>query len=179
MNIKDIISNFDVYLAKRNLHLEGVVIGGAALNLLGIVSRFTRDCDILDPEIPKEIIEASVEFSAEQNKLGSQVAKNWLNNGPISLKSNLPSGWEKRLTPVHSGKAIALQCLGRPDLLKTKLYAYCDRQTDKDDCLALSPNQKELAECLEWVKIQDTNQSWPSHVEKQFNLLAKELGHGV
>ena len=54
---------FDQYLAERRLQFDAVVIGGAALNLLGVVSRLTKDCDILHPEIPKEIAEASRGFA--------------------------------------------------------------------------------------------------------------------
>jgi hypothetical protein len=42
---------------------DAVVISGAALNLLGVVSRLTKDCDILHPEIPNEIAEASRGFA--------------------------------------------------------------------------------------------------------------------
>lgn len=58
----DIMASFDRYLEARNLHFDAVVIGGAALNLLGVVSRPTKDCDILFPEIPKEIAKASQTF---------------------------------------------------------------------------------------------------------------------
>jgi hypothetical protein len=37
-----IIAAFDRYLAARNLRLEAVVIGGAALHLLGVVSDVAR-----------------------------------------------------------------------------------------------------------------------------------------
>jgi hypothetical protein len=55
----EILAAFDRYLATRNLRLEAVVIGGAALNLLGVVSRPTKDCDILLPPLPAAIVEAS------------------------------------------------------------------------------------------------------------------------
>jgi len=52
MDIYELLVWFDQYLAKRRLQFEAVAIGGAALNLLGVVSRLTKDCDILYPEIP-------------------------------------------------------------------------------------------------------------------------------
>jgi hypothetical protein len=60
---KSILLAFDQYLAERRLQFDAVVIGGAALNLLGVVSRLTKDCDILYPEIPNEIAEASRGFA--------------------------------------------------------------------------------------------------------------------
>lgn len=62
---RDIIAAFDAYLEARGLHLKAVVIGGAALNLLGVVSRLTKDCDILFPEISEEIAKAAQIFARE------------------------------------------------------------------------------------------------------------------
>jgi hypothetical protein len=38
-----ILLSFDQYLTERRLQFDAVVIGGAALNLLGVVSRLTKD----------------------------------------------------------------------------------------------------------------------------------------
>jgi hypothetical protein len=51
----DTIEAFDLFLRDRGLRFDAVVIGGAALSLLGVVSRPTKDIDILVPEIPQEI----------------------------------------------------------------------------------------------------------------------------
>jgi hypothetical protein len=56
---------FDGFLAERRLRLEAVVIGGTALNLLGVIDRATRDCDILHPPLPSEVVAASMAFAAE------------------------------------------------------------------------------------------------------------------
>ncbi len=47
MTPRMIVEAFDQCLAGRGLRLVAVVIGGTALNLLGIVSRPTKDCDVL------------------------------------------------------------------------------------------------------------------------------------
>jgi len=100
----DVLDKFDIYLEEKGLSFECIVIGGAALIHLGIVTR-------------------------------------------------------------------------RTDLLKTKLFACCDRDEDFDDCLALKPTESELAKAISWVKFRDTNELWPDHVEKVFGRLKKELGH--
>jgi hypothetical protein len=51
----DTIEAFDLFLRDRGLRFDAVVIGGTALSLLGVVSRPTKDIDILVPEIPQEI----------------------------------------------------------------------------------------------------------------------------
>jgi hypothetical protein len=173
MDPNGIIRDFDKFLFDRKLTFSAVAIGGTALNLLGVVSRETKDCDILDPKLPEAIVQASLDFSKTQNGL----IPNWLNNGPDSLKKHLPLGWEKRLVSLFKGKAITFHTLSRSDLLNTKLYAYCDRQTDFEDCLALKPTREELLEALPWVQHQDANVDWPEHVEMQFKELASELGY--
>jgi hypothetical protein len=82
MKPAEVLAAFDRYLAARNLRLEAVVIGGAALNLLGVVSRPTRDCDILLPPLPAAIVEAARAFAAEVRRSGGTLADDWLNNGP-------------------------------------------------------------------------------------------------
>jgi hypothetical protein len=88
-----ILLSFDQYLTERRLQFDAVVIGGAALNLLGVVSRLTKDCDILHPEIPKEIAEASRAFAIELRVQGGTLQDNWLNNGPASLAGQLLPRW--------------------------------------------------------------------------------------
>ncbi len=67
----------------------------------------------------------------------------------------------------------------RPDLLKSKLFALCDRGTDVPDVIALAPTAKELAECAPWLEGQDGNELWPAHVRATLADIARRLGHGV
>ena len=174
-----ILLAFDQYLAERRLQFDAVVIGGAALNLLGVVSRLTKDCDILHPEIPNEIAEAPRAFAIEVRAKGGTLQDNWLNNGPTSLASHLLPRWEERLQTVFAGTAIQLRCLGRKDLLCAKLFALCDRGIDLGDCLALAPNINELENVLPWLERQDANPEWPAHVRATIADLRRRLGHGI
>jgi hypothetical protein len=173
------LAAFDRYLAKRSLRFEGIVIGGAALNLLGIVSRTTRDCDILHPALPDEILAAAQAFAADRRREGETLADNWLNNGPAALARQLPDLWEKRVQPAFRGVALGLHTLGRDDLLRSKLFALCDRGIDLADCLALAPTAAELTALLPWVEQQDLNPDWPAHVRDTLANLAARLGHAL
>lgn len=176
----DILVSFDQYLAPRRLHFEGVVIGGAALNLLGVVSRLTKDCDILSPEIPKEeIAEESRAFAIQVRARGGALQDDWLNNGPATLRSQLLPGWEDRLQTVFSGRAITLRSLDRQDLLCAKLFALCDRGIDLGDCMALAPSPSELETVLHWLEKQDANPQWPAHARLTVADLGRRLGHGL
>lgn len=177
MNTREIINHFDQYLSIKGLQFEAVAIGGAALNLLGVVNRPTKDCDILCPEIPAEIAEASQSFAVKLRKEGGVLADGWLNNGPVSLADHLLQGWEDRLQPLFVGKAIHLRSLHRSDLLCAKLFALCDRGIDLADCIALAPTADELAIVLSWLEQQDANPDWPAHVSATLADLGKRLGY--
>ena len=106
MKPKETIKLFDDFLKKRGLSLDAVVIGGTALALLGVVSRQTRDCDVLDPKIPEEMVLAAREFATHRREAGELLDDDWFNNGPASLVRQLPAGWRER-------PSIFLSCSGR------------------------------------------------------------------
>lgn len=174
--MKRVIVEFDKYLTQFNIHFEFIIIGGAALNILDISSRKTRDVDCLDPEIPADIKKLSQKFS--QERLDLNLDEDWLNNGPQSLKIDLPKNWRLRTIILLNGRSLIIKSLGRSDLLKTKLFAYCDRTTpDFEDLIELKPSRDELSESIGWVKERDQNVSWPKHVETAFDTLRKALKH--
>lgn len=174
--MKDVIAAFDGFLEKRHLSFEAILIGGAVLNILDISSRKTKDVDCLDPDLDPEIKSASEIFADERDDLG--LDKNWLNNGPKTLKTDLPQGWRNRIRPLYKGNSLTLFTLGREDFLKSKLYAYCDRTTpDFEDLKDLKPTEKELSDAIHWVQQRDAHANWPTHVDKAFGILRKALGY--
>lgn len=176
---KETIAAFDHYLLERGLTLDLVVVGGAALGLMGITSRQTRDVDVLVPTLPEVILVAAADFARQQRAAGTFLADDWLNNGPESLADLLPEGWERRLQVAFDGQALRVSVPGRLDLLMTKLFALCDRGSDLKDCLALAPTAEELSRAEAWVAFQDANPDWPAHVRQTLDALRRRLGHGV
>lgn len=173
------IEAFDRHLLGLGLRFEGVVIGGSALGLMGIIERPTRDFDILVPELPPTIASAARDFAKAQRQVGVDLRDDWLNNGPMQLGDVLPIGWHERVQRIFEGQVVVLSTLGRSDLLKSKLFALCDRGTDLPDCIALAPTAEDLAECMPWLEVQDGNELWPAHVRVTVADLARRLGHGV
>jgi hypothetical protein len=173
------IEAFDRHLLALGLSFEGVVIGGSALGLMGVIQRPTRDFDILVPELPPAIVSAARDFAEARRQAGDDLLDDWLNNGPMQLGDVLPVGWRERVQSVFEGRALSLSTLGRSDLLKSKLFALCDRGTDLPDCVALAPTAEELADCVPWLEVQDGNALWPAHVRETVADLARRLGHGV
>jgi hypothetical protein len=115
-------------------------------SVLRVIDRPTKDVDVMHPQLPGVVADAARAFAAAERKSGVMLSDEWLNNGPQSLATILPVGWEGRLQPAFAGRAITLATLGRADLLKTKLFALSDRGTDILDCVALAPSATELDE---------------------------------
>jgi hypothetical protein len=173
------IEAFDIHLAGLDLRLDAVLIGGSALALLGITTRPTRDFDILVPDLSPAIVDAARDFARAQRRVGVDLGADWLNTGTRQVAELLPGGWQTRLQVAFVGRALGLNTRGRADLLKTKLFALCDRGTDLLDRVALHPTADELEEAPPWLTMQDANAEWPTHVRATMADLAGRLGHGV
>jgi len=175
----DTIEAFDKFLDEQGISFECVVVGGAALGLLGIISRHTKDVDVLDPELPQNIVELSIRFAEKRRSEGEILVENWLNNGPASLKRDLSEGWKDRLQLAFSGTALKIHTLGRLDLLSSKLFALCDRGIDIPDCVALAPTDDEIKEIQPWVEQRDAHPHWPDHVRATLEDLREKLKDGI
>lgn len=156
-----------------------IVIGGAALALLGIIQRPTRDCDVLDPPVDAQLDASAREFARQRSAQGFPLAEDWLNHGPSSLTQVLPLGWRQRVVPLFQGQALTLRTLGRSDLLGTKIWALCDRGTDLADCVALAPAPEERQDLRPWLVEQDLHPSWPDHVDAVMRDLVQRCHHGL
>jgi hypothetical protein len=150
MDARTITPEFETCLASRGLKLRAVVI-----------ARPTKDCDVLDPSVPADVLRAADEFA--KLHVADGIAAGWFNNGPASLVRNLPQAWTTRLQPLYSGTALELLTLDREDLLRSKLFALIDRNIDLPDCVALQPTREELHALLPWLCEQDGNEDWPRY----------------
>lgn len=159
-------------LAARGERIHIVVIGGAAVNLLGFVRRATTDVDILafareegpgplrltPPEepLPKVMRDAAAAVASD---LG--LDPNWLNTGPASQWSTgLPPGLSGRVSWRDYG-GLVVGLVARIDLIHFKLYAAADDRGPESvhfqDLLALSPSDEDLETAARWVREQDTS----------------------
>lgn len=101
-------------LEARGHQYHIVVIGGAAMNLLGFVSRATTDVDILAFATrspggalrlgpPEEPLPKPLQDAADTVVRDLGLDPHWLNTGPASQwQTGLPPGLEKRMTSSSS-----------------------------------------------------------------------------
>jgi len=145
-----------------------VVCGGTALAALGLVTRTTRDVDVLGTvsatesgltvhrikEFPQWLIEAAGKVGRDFD-----LPKNWLNLGPASqVDSGLPKGLEKRLIDRRYGQYLTIYFISRIDQLHFKLYAAVDRDDyHVQDLIALMPTEDEMTMAATWVITQDVS----------------------
>ena len=174
MKVVETIGLFDEHLKSEGLTFEAVVIGGAALNVLAIVERQTRDIDCMDPKISSEILESAERFRIKNPDL--QLAKDWLNHQSELLTLELEQGWRDRTVDLYLGKAITFKTVCRSDFINLKLLAYCYRDTDYKDCIALKPTKDELKKSFEWLLDKDGNPDWVNNVRDHLTKLEKALG---
>lgn len=131
------------------------------------------------PLLPLDIRDAARAFARALREQGEALDDDWFNNGPASLADSLPDGWPTRLQMAYQGRALILRCLGRTELLMSKLFALCDRGIDLQDCVALAPTAEELRDILPWLEQQDAHYEWPAHVRATLEDLGRRLKHGV
>lgn len=151
------------------------ILGGAALNILGVVERSTLDVDILafatpatdgPPEIgtlrepptpmPDPLVRAARAVARDLD-----LDPDWLNTGPaLQWRAGLPPGLEHRIQ-WNRYAALWVGVVARDDLIFFKLFAAVDDSTTKSvhfqDLLALRPNNEELDAAKVWVATQDVS----------------------
>ncbi|MBA4349109.1 MAG: hypothetical protein C0415_03855 [Thermodesulfovibrio sp.] len=165
---------------------ELVVCGGSALNILGYVSRTTKDVDVVafaeklgDGQIhlikaeplPPRLVEAVKKVGRDFD-----LPENWLNTGPTSaVDFGLPEGLVNRAETKRYGNKLIIYFLNRYDQICFKLYAAVDQGIGKhyNDLLLLEPNATELEEAARWSMTHDISESFRQSIKD----LLKHMGH--
>lgn len=151
-------------LALRGSSCSIVILGGAALNLHGVVDRPTIDVDVLAREqagilippdpLPDALLSAIAVIAHDRGFLD-----HWMNTAVAGQwRVGLPPGLEERVAwRGYGGLRVGL--VGRRDLIFFKLYASADQTGPENvhvrDLLALCPTAVELDDAAEWVRRQD------------------------
>lgn len=159
-----------------------VVCGGAALRALNIVSRTTRDVDVLAfrGEVDGELniawplcedLKAAVADVATELKM---TKKDWLNASTsflIGALEELPSSiWQDLMVKTY-GSRLTISFVGRIGLVFLKLRAAVqrDEKRDRDDLVALAPT---FTECAPFREFFTTEQ------QPKFREIVAAVSHG-
>jgi hypothetical protein len=165
-------------LAFENTEVALVVVGGATLNMLGLIDRTTQDVDVIalasgpvgivpallappDPlpePLQRAILRVSRDFGLAPDWINTAIARQWSQGLPPWLAHDI--SW-RRYGGLHVG------LVGRRTLLALKLFAAVDqsvRSVHAQDLLALNPSDAELDEAATWVVTQDAADSFPQLV---------------
>ena len=145
--------------------VEIVVCGGSALIATKLVSRITKDVDVValkgdlglyDPEpLPQSLLDAALIVAETLN-----LPEDWLNTGPADLfRMGLPDGFESRLLAKSYGTHLTVHFIGILDQIYFKLYASVDRGGYHiEDLLSLNPTDDELLMAAKWTQTHDVSE---------------------
>ena len=160
-----------------------VVIAGSALIALGIVSRTTKDIDIMAGVDPGRGLVDPRPLSPALLRAAGKVARelqldpNWLNTGPADqIQAGLPVGFLSRLTRRDYGPHLTIFYPDRFDLIHLKLFAAIDQGPGRhvSNLKALLPSEEELLLAARWVLTQDEGEVFPQIVRNTLTSLGYE-----
>jgi len=187
-NIDSIFQALDRQIVVHSGRPIGLVIcGGTALAILGLVTRTTRDVDILGEAVteneriiirPFHSIPEWLDASARVVQRDFGLPDEWLNTGPSSqVEAGLPEGLERRLIERKYGTHLTLYFLDRVDQIYFKLYASIDSGPQSyhvKDLFALKPKREELEQAARWCLTQDVSEAFRQLVQD----FLRRHGHG-
>jgi hypothetical protein len=185
--------NEALHLLDGRLRLNGsgiftiVVCGGTALNAMQLISRTTKDVDIValmdsnnqltDPApLPQELL-----FAAREVADTLKLPLDWFNNGPSSgdgglFRMGLPNGFKERLIKKNQGQKLTIYMISRVDQIHFKLYAAIDQfgGYHASDLKQLGPSDDELLEAVRWAITHDPSEGF----QQAAKLFLREFGYG-
>ena len=162
-----------------------VVCGGAALSIIGLSQRTTRDIDIIalivdSPGSGHHLIKA--EFDDEFKRAAATVAgdfelpEDWINCGPADqLDMGLPVGLQERLIPRRYGENLVVYYCSKLDLIHLKLFAAVDvRGRHLEDFKNMNPDPGEVEKAARWCLSQDVSEPF----RELLKAMLEESGYG-
>jgi hypothetical protein len=173
-----LLSALGEQLARSGKRYSIVVVGGSALLALGLISRATRDVDVVAllydetivsaKPLPEGLLDAARIVAADVGR-----PQDWLNDGPASLIDfGLPEGFLERAKRRDYGEALHVLFASREDQIHFKLYAVVDHGPGRHlvDLGALAPTESELLRAARWTRTHDASEGFGE-------VLMKVLGH--
>ncbi len=168
-------------------HVILVVCGGSSLIISGLVSRATKDVDVV--AIGEKSGKGVISFKEAEPlpemllKAASEVAhdlgmnENWLNPGQGSImREGLPEGFIQRAKRCSYGRKLTIYFLGRYEQIHLKLFAAVDQGPGRhvDDLLALNPDEAEIKAAAVWAIKHDSSEGFRRVLKDMLKKLSYE-----
>ncbi len=167
-------------LAANEERVSIVVIGGAELQLLGVIDRATRDVDIVavtrtpgdlqELVRPPEPLPAPLESAIAQVGSDFGLPEHWMNREPAGQWDvGFPEGFAERVEwRTHGGLDVGVA--SRIDLIFFKLEAAADQPDSSSrhfgDLVALNPSDDELDRAAEWARSKNAGAEYHDIIER-------------
>ncbi len=155
-------------LAHAGASYEFVVVGGSGLLALGLVTRPTRDVDVValregDTLRTVDPLPEALRIARDRVARDFALPDDWLNAGPASLLDfGLPEGFLGRAQRRDHGTALTVWYASRVDQIHFKLYATVDQGAGKHeaDLRAMDPTHEELLAAARWTRTHDPSEGY-------------------
>lgn len=186
--LKDVLAAVGELLDAESTSAYIVVVGGASLNLLGLIQRTTGDVDVIaqaDPTEdggpslrPPDPLPDPLQRAAQTVARDFGLSSDWLNTVVGSQwKTGLPPEMDTDLTWLSFG-GLHVGLAQRRSLIALKLYASVDqgpRSVHVQDLVALRPTSEELATAAQWVEKQDASPAFTSMIEEVISHVERRI----
>lgn len=175
--VDKLLSALGEQLGLRGERYSIVVVGGSALLVLGLMSRPTRDVDVVallhdGSLVPAEPLPEGLLAAARIVAADFGLPGDWLNTGPASLVDfGLPEGFMERTYRRDYGDALQVLFASRVDQIHFKLYAVVDQGAGRHlaDLQALAPTAGELVQAARWTRTHDPSDGYREALLKVLN----------
>jgi hypothetical protein len=176
-------------LLGERLHSESlgsfrlVICGGASLISMSLISRATRDVDVVALMTEENALVSPDPIPDDLARMARIVAEdldldeNWLNTGPKDIfHMGLPEGFSQRLTRRDYGANLTVFFSGRLDQIHFKVYAAADQGAGKHlaDLLSLNPTDLELEQAAKWTLTHDVSKDFHNTLKDMFMRIGRE-----
>ncbi|MCS3856574.1 DUF6036 family nucleotidyltransferase [Salinibacter ruber] len=177
--LREVLAAVGQLLEAKGKTVRIVIVGGASLNLAGLVDRATDDVDVIaraeedeggpiliPPDPMPDALMAAVQrvardFGLPSGWLNTAVANQWETSLPPSLKENLT--W-------HRFGGLRVGVAGRRPLIALKLLAAVDQggpqSVHYQDLVRLNPTEEELEEARGWATSEDPSPIVADHIDQ-------------
>ena len=187
-HIEELLAAVGELLQPAGYSCSIVVVGGASMNLLGLLERTTKDVDVaaraeekggrrifvhpdpLPEPLQKAIATVARDFAISTEWMNTQVASQWTEDLPKFLFEEIE--WRQY-------GALEVGVVGRRTLLTLKLHAAVDRDADSvhyQDLIALAPTDTELEEARNLVVTLDAGTEFPEILDQTISQVKLDVG---